>query len=146
MKIIKKANQPSIEVKHPVLMFDGVCNLCNGFVQFVIKNDKKSIFRFASLQSDFAAKSLNLKQQVDGDYNTVYLLNEKNQLLSKSDVSIEICKRLGGIWTLALLFKLVPKSIRDHAYDFIAKNRYRFFGKKDQCMIPSPELKGLFYK
>ncbi len=129
--------------KHPVILFDGVCNLCNSSVQFIIKRDKKSVFRFASLQSEFGKKIISKFDLADKNIDSVMLL-ENNTVRLKSTAALEIAKRLNGIYSLLYAFIIVPKFVRDGVYDFIARNRYRWFGKQESCMIPSPELKRLF--
>ncbi len=131
--------------EHPVLLFDGVCNVCNGFVQFVIARDRKRVFRYASLQSEFATTLLQKMNLPSTGLDTVILIDEKGSYFAKSDVALELFRRFGGFWSLLYYAKVIPKPIRDGVYDFIARNRYRFFGKKDSCMIPTPELRALFY-
>jgi predicted DCC family thiol-disulfide oxidoreductase YuxK len=128
---------------HDLILFDGVCNLCNGGVQFVVKRDKKEKFKFASIQSSVGQSYLR-KFQLDqkGAYSIILIRGEK--YLDKSSAALEITRHLPGLWPLLSVFKIVPKFIRDFIYDFIAKNRYRWFGKKDECMIPTPELKSRF--
>jgi predicted DCC family thiol-disulfide oxidoreductase YuxK len=131
------------EVKHPVILFDGVCNLCNASVQFIIRHDKKQIFRFAALQSAFGQSALKKFNLADKNIDSVILV-ENNSVQLKSDAALNIAKQLGGIYSLFYVFIVVPKFIRNSVYDFIARNRYRWFGKQESCMIPTPELKKLF--
>lgn len=129
--------------QNPILLFDGVCNLCDGFVQFAIKRDKASVFRFAPLQSETGRtliRHFNLNEDV---LNTVILI-ENGTIHIKSAVALRMARRIGGAWTLAYPFIILPKFIRDNLYDFIAKNRYRWFGQKDACMIPTPEVRERF--
>jgi len=114
-------------------------------VQFVIARDKKRVFRYASLQSDFATKLLRERNLPSTGLDTVVLLDEKGNYFAKSDVALELFRRFGGLWSLLYVMKIIPRPLRDGVYDFIARNRYRFFGKKESCMIPTPELKSLFY-
>ncbi len=127
---------------HPILLFDGVCNLCDGFVQWVIRRDPDGIFRFASLQSELG-QSLIQKHQLTTDLSTVILVDGE-KTYSHSDVALEIVRQLGGFWTLLYILKIVPSFIRNAVYNWIARNRYRWFGQKESCMIPTPELKGRF--
>ncbi|MBM7621699.1 putative DCC family thiol-disulfide oxidoreductase YuxK [Bacillus tianshenii] len=136
---------PSKNVQHiqPVLLFDGVCNMCNSLVIFVIRNDKKGRFKFASLQSEqgqLLLKSLSLPSD---DFDTFYLI-EGNRRFTRSSAGLKVLKGLDGPWKLLYPLILVPKPIRDSVYRYVAKNRYRWFGKKDECMLPSPEMKKRF--
>lgn len=125
-----------------VILFDGVCNLCNGFVQFVIRRDKKNRFLFASLQSDEANELL--KDLVSGkDLKTVVLI-ENDTIYTRSTAALRICRGLPGGWPLLYGFIIIPAFIRNAVYNFISRNRYRWFGKKDHCMIPAPELQKKF--
>lgn len=128
---------------HIVVLFDGVCNLCNGSVQFIIKRDVKQIFKFASLQSTYAKDQL-IKFGLPplGLYSVMVI--ENGELYQRSDAVLRILANLGGFWYVLSGFKIIPRLLRDALYDAVAKNRYRFFGKKDQCMIPTPELKTRF--
>ncbi len=126
-----------------LVLFDGVCNLCNGAVQFIIKRDPESKFIFASLQSDFG-KSQLLKFGLNPDFLHSVLVIEGNTLYQKSDGALKIASRLKGNWRLLTVFKFFPRFLRDGVYSLIASNRYKVFGKKDQCMIPSPDLKARF--
>lgn len=126
-----------------VVLFDGVCNLCNSFVQFVIKYDKNERFKFASLQSDFAEKALSNFFMDSQKMSTVILL-ENGKLYSRSTAALRILNSLNGLWPLLYVFIIVPAFIRDVVYNLIAKNRYKWFGKKDSCMVPSPELQRRF--
>ena len=127
-------------IEHPILFFDGVCNLCNASVQFVIKRDKKSSLKFASLQSN-KAKELLPERLTQEDNLESIVLYQGGQLFEKSTAALMVAKKLTGLWPLLYVFMIVPKFIRDAVYSFIAKNRYKWFGRKDQCMIPSPEMK-----
>lgn len=130
-----------IENKDRIILFDGVCNLCNGFVQFIIKRDKLYIFRFASLQSDFAKGLLEQHPQLK-KVDAVIFLN-KDQIFIKSDAAIEIAQNLKG-WKWMKYLYIFPKPLRDLVYDLIAKYRYKLFGKKDTCMIPAKSIKNRF--
>lgn len=126
----------------PVILFDGVCNLCNGSVLFIIKRDPQANFRFASLQSDFGQQQL-LKFNRQATLESVLLI-ESGKLYDKSSAALKIASKLSGVWPLLSLFRIVPKSWRDGVYTWIARNRYRWFGKREACMIPTPELKSRF--
>lgn len=126
-----------------VILFDGVCNLCNGFVQFIIKRDQQQKFKFASLQSDFAGKELSKYGLNNQKMNTVFLL-ENGKIYSRSTAALRILKQLNGLWPMFYVFIIFPAFIRNWIYNLIAKNRYKWFGKQDSCMIPSPELQHRF--
>lgn len=123
------------------MLFDGVCNLCNGYIQDVIKRDKEGIYRFASLQSDLGQNLVSHFKLENLD--SVFLL-DNGEMYIQSDVAFAVAKRLGGLYTLLSPFKIVPLTIRNKIYDWIARNRYHWFGKQEECMIPTPELKALF--
>ena len=127
----------------PILLFDGVCNLCNGAVQFVIKNDKKNQFHFATLQSEVGAALLKV-YSLPRDVLDTFVVITKNNVLTRSTAALEVAKTIGGLWTLAYIFIIIPKFIRDAIYNWVARSRYRWFGKKDSCMIPTPELRERF--
>ena len=127
-----------------IILFDGVCNLCNGVVQFIIKRDKKDLFRYAALQSDIGNQLVNERAIDTSKVDSIILVEPGMAYYIKSDAALEIFKTFGGLWTLVSVFQWIPKSIRDIVYDFIARNRYKWFGRKDQCMIPTPELQAKF--
>ena len=127
-----------------ILLFDGICNLCNNLVFFIIKRDPKSQFKFAALQSETGKLLLKKYILESNNLNTVvYIKGEKYFL--KSTAILNIIKDLGGYWKLFYAFIIIPKFIRDFIYDLIAKSRYRIFGKKESCMIPSPDINKRFY-
>jgi len=129
--------------QQPILLFDGICNLCNGTVNFVIKRDKKAVLKFAPLQSVQAKKlleELNLSQHEMKSF----ILIENNQGYTKSTAALRVCRYLKNPWPLMYGFIIVPKFIRDGIYNWIAYNRYRWFGKRETCMIPTAELRERF--
>ena len=130
-------------MKNPILLFDGVCNLCNQSVQFIVRKDKKGKFRFASLQSDVANQKLKQFDLEHEKLETLVLIKDGKAYL-RSDAALEVLKILGGVWSLCYVFKIIPSFIRDAVYRWVAKNRYRWFGKQDQCMIPTQELRERF--
>jgi predicted DCC family thiol-disulfide oxidoreductase YuxK len=127
----------------PTILFDGVCNLCNSSVQFVIKKDIDKIFQFASLQSDAGEKLLKQYNLSTSNFDSFILIQE-NKVYQKSGAALKVVKQLSGSIKLLYAFIVIPTFIRDAVYNFIAKNRYKWFGKKDECMVPTPELKGRF--
>ncbi|MCZ4222066.1 thiol-disulfide oxidoreductase DCC family protein [Pedobacter rhodius] len=129
---------------NPIIFFDGVCNLCNTSVQFVIKHDKANLFSFSALQGNYAKKVLP-GFNVDFDKINSILLIENNKLYTKSSAALRVAKKLNGLLPILYVFILVPKFIRDWIYDIIAKNRYKWWGKQESCWVPTPDLKSKFY-
>lgn len=125
------------------ILFDGVCNLCNGFVQFVIQRDPAVRFHFAALQSELGQKILKDHGLDTHEFQTVLLL-ENGKLYKQSTAALRIARRLKGGWSWAYGFMVVPGFIRDAVYDFVSKNRYRWFGQQESCMVPTPALKARF--
>ena len=126
-----------------IVLFDGVCNLCNGAVQFIIKRDTHNKFLFASLQSAFAKEHLQKAGYTISEPNSIVLV-KGDQLLQRSNAVLEILRQMKGLWPLLYAFKIIPVFLRDPVYNFIARNRYKFFGKKDSCMVPEPQWKSKF--
>lgn len=126
---------------HPILFFDGVCGLCNAFVDFVVARDRDRVFRFSPLQGELAKKAL--APELTKNLNSV-VLKDGERVWTKSDAALRVFKKLGGGWSVLGSFGWMPKVIRDSAYDLVAKNRYRLFGKKETCRIPSSEERSLF--
>ena len=126
----------------PVILFDGVCNLCTGSVQFILKRDKEKRFLFASLQSRYGQ---DLLRQFDLPTNTFnsFILYQDGKVLTRSTAALEMFQQLKG-WKWVKIFRIVPKFIRDAVYNLIAKNRYKWFGQKNECWLPTPDLKGRF--
>lgn len=126
----------------PIILFDGVCNLCNGSVQFIIKRDKEAKFRFASLQSEAGRKILEQFHLPLDTFNS-FVLYQDDKIYTRSTAALRVFSQLKG-WKWVGALSYVPRFIRDGVYNLIARNRYRWFGKKDVCMIPTPELKSRF--
>ncbi len=126
-----------------ILLFDGVCNLCNGLVLFIIRRDKKNKFTFASLQSDGGRQQLN-RVGLDNFELKSLILIIAGKYYVKSTAVLKLLKELGGIWSIFYLFMIIPRPIRDFVYDLIARSRYKMFGKREVCMIPTPELQSRF--
>ena len=126
-----------------IILFDGVCNLCNGFVQFIIKHDKAGRFVFGMLQSEHAAKILADYNYINKKMNSVILI-EDGKIFSQSTAALHIAKKLDRGWKLFYAFIIFPAFLRDGVYAFIAKYRYRVFGRTDSCMIPTADLKEKF--
>lgn len=128
-----------------IVLFDGICNFCNGTVNFVIQRDRSDAFRFASLQSETAMALLKpfKMEGLTQNLESIVLLKQ-GKILLRSDAILEICKEIGGLWSLLYFFKCVPSFLRDPFYALFAKYRYRLFGKKEVCMIPKPEVRNKF--
>ncbi|MBN9350584.1 MAG: thiol-disulfide oxidoreductase DCC family protein [Chitinophagaceae bacterium] len=125
-----------------IILFDGVCNLCNGFVNFVIRHDKRNQFMFAPLQSEIGDDLLK-KFDVTEKLSTIVLI-EKNKLFNRSTAVLKIMKKLSAGWKWFYALIIIPKFIRDAFYKLIAKNRYHWFGRKEECMVPTSEIKSKF--
>lgn len=130
-------------INSPVLLFDGVCNLCNASVQWVLKHDKKAVFRFAALQSPAGQSLLRNAGLSAEDFDTVVLVDGA-RVFTRSDAALEIVRRIGGLWSWLAVFRFVPRPVRDAVYDWIARRRYRWFGRTESCMIPRPEWSNRF--
>lgn len=126
----------------PVILFDGICNLCNSAVQFIIRHDKKKQFLFTSLQSE-AGQKLLTKYNLPAELNS-FILIENDTAYNRSTGALRIAKKLNGILPWLYGFIIIPKFFRDGIYNWIGKNRYKWFGKKEECMTPTPELKARF--
>ena len=124
-----------------IILFDGVCNLCNSAVQFIIKHDKKDAFRFVALQSDLGleiCKHIGVDQK---SMDSIILYEPGIAYYYKSEAALEIASQLGSFYSLLAIFKILPVKFSNFIYAWIARNRYKWFGKKESCMIPTPELK-----
>lgn len=145
-----------------IILFDGVCNLCNASVNFIIDRDNKKLFQFASLQSEFAQNLISnsqkevlfftskglmpLNESIRKELNSLnsILYFENNIIYHKSDAALRIAEHLDGLYKIISIGKILPTSVRDFIYEYIARNRYRWFGKTESCKMPSPELKERF--
>ena len=127
-----------------IILFDGVCNLCEASVQFIIKYDKKDVFRFVALQSDLGIEIIKHIGLDIKNIDSVILYEPGIAYNYKSAAALEIAKNLGGFFHLGTVFKLIPNGLRNLLYDYIAKNRYQWYGKKESCLVPTIELKSKF--
>lgn len=134
-----------LESNIKIIIFDGVCNLCNSYVNLIIAKDSKNQFRFAPLQNDFG-KELAAKFQVDISKTDSIILVEAEKVYIKSTAALRIAKRLKGAYPLLFGFIIIPAFIRNWIYDLVAKNRYKWYGKRDTCMVPTDELMDKFYQ
>ncbi|ELY90986.1 thiol-disulfide oxidoreductase DCC family protein [Natrialba taiwanensis] len=137
------SSEPAIPDENPIVLFDGVCNLCNGFVQFLVPRDTDEQFYFASLQSDTGQKLLAEHGLPTDELESIVLI-EGDDCYVKSDAVLRIAALLGGIYRLLSPFRFVPRLIRDRVYELVAANRYRLFGKKDRCLMPTGNVQQRF--
>ncbi len=127
-----------------IVLFDGVCNLCSASVQFIIRHNKNEDLKFASLQSEFGQSQLT-KFQLPAEVKTIVFVTNGKALL-RSDAALELCKYLDGLYPYLKILKVFPIFLRDWVYNIIARNRYKWFGKKDQCWLPTPDLASRFMR
>ena len=127
-----------------IILFDGVCNLCNSSVQFAIKRDENDIFRYAAIQSETGKKLLDERNIDTNEIDSIILIEPNIAYYTKSTAALEIGKDLKGLGTISSILLWLPESLRNIVYDFIAANRYKWYGKKEACMIPTEELKSKF--
>jgi predicted DCC family thiol-disulfide oxidoreductase YuxK len=125
-----------------IILFDGVCNLCNNSVKFIIKRDTSGYFKFASLQGETGQRLLK-KHSLNYDLNS-FVLIEKEKVYIKSSAALRVCSQLGGAWRILSIFRFFPSLFRDFLYDIVAKNRYKWFGKEESCILPLPKWKQRF--
>ena len=131
------------QLTHSIILFDGVCNLCNGAVNFVVKRDTRNVFKFTPLQEKQGVLLLKT-HAVDTQKLDSIVLIENEKVYVKSSAALRIARKMSNLWPLFFVLLIIPSFIRDGVYDFIAKNRYKWFGKKEQCMIPTPGLREKF--
>ena len=129
--------------QHSIILFDGVCNLCNAAVQFIIRRDYTNHFLFASLQSEIGKKIL-AENNLSSNEMSSFILFENGKVYDRSTAVLKVARKLKSSWRFLYIFIVVPKFIRDGIYRIISKNRYQWFGKKKECMIPAPGLKAKF--
>jgi predicted DCC family thiol-disulfide oxidoreductase YuxK len=132
-----------MQIPEHVLLFDGVCNLCNGAVQFIIKHDKNSVIKFASLQSAAGQELLN-KYHINSETFVTMIYIQNQVVYTESNAALRIASTLGCVWKTAVLLYIFPEFIRNAFYRMVSRNRYRIFGKRETCMIPSPEIVSRF--
>lgn len=120
-----------------------MCNLCNASVQWILRRDHKGVFRFAALQSETGQALLKKFGLSPENFDTVVLV-EGESIFTRSDAALGIVQRIGGLWSVLAIFKLMPRPLRNAVYDWVAQNRYRWFGRQEACMLPSPEWEGRF--
>lgn len=131
--------------EQPIILFDGVCNFCNSAVNFVIKRNKKTIIQFAPMQTD-AGKKLLQRYDLPAEVMQSFVFIEKEKAYTQSTAALKVCRYMNALWPLCYGFIIVPKFIRDGIYNWIGRNRYKWFGVRQECMIPTPEVKERFLK
>jgi predicted DCC family thiol-disulfide oxidoreductase YuxK len=139
----EKTSQIRLSSDNSIILFDGFCNLCSWSVQFILKRDSKDYFRFASLQSDIAEKISDEFNIPKGFYKSLVLI-ENNRVYFQSNAALKIARKLRGLWPIFYVFILIPKPVRDYIYNIIAINRFKWFGKKDNCYTPTKKYSEKF--
>lgn len=127
-----------------IILFDGVCNLCDATVQFIIKRDKNDIFRFVALQSDLGQEIIKYINVDTSRTDSIILYEPGHAYYYKAEAAIKIASEIGGLYSLLRIFSILPDWLSNSVYDYVAKNRYKWYGKKDACMIPTPKMKAKF--
>lgn len=133
-----------MEENKKIILFDGVCNLCNRTIQRIVKRDKEDVFRFAALQSEIGKKLVSERNIDTAKVDSIILIEPGVAYYTKSTAALKIGRHLKGYRTISSVLNLIPSGLRNIVYDFVARNRYKWYGKKDKCMIPTPELKAKF--
>jgi predicted DCC family thiol-disulfide oxidoreductase YuxK len=128
---------------HSLVLFDGVCNLCNTFVDFIIRRDPEGVYRFASLQSDLGQEKITRCQIKETNSDSVILI-ESGKCFIKSTAALRIIRHLRSPWPMWYVFIIIPRMLRDPIYDYVARNRYQWFGKRDTCRLPTLEERSRF--
>ncbi|MDH5764151.1 MAG: DCC1-like thiol-disulfide oxidoreductase family protein [Nitrospinota bacterium] len=137
--------QKAMAGKPPVVLFDGLCPLCHGSVNFLLKVDQKGLLKFASLQSDYGRTMVTAHGKNPEILDTIYFL-EGRGLSEKSTAFIRISRYLGGVWPLCMIAILIPRFMRDYCYDLVSRSRYQQFGRYDTCPLPNPKFEDRFYQ
>lgn len=127
-----------------IILFDGVCNLCDNTVQFIIRHDKHDVFRFVAIQSEIGQKIINYLGIDTSKTDSIILYEPGNAYYYKAEAALKIARELGGIYGIIASLSILPNFIKNSVYDYIAKNRYKWYGKKEECMIPTPKMKAKF--
>jgi predicted DCC family thiol-disulfide oxidoreductase YuxK len=140
----KNKKMQNLPQNKKIILFDGVCNLCNSAVQFVIKHDRDDVFRFVVLQSELGQEILEYIGIDSKNTDSIVLYEPGVAYYYKSDAALQIAKSLDGLFSVGIILKIIPTGIRNSLYDYIAKKRYKWYGKKESCMMPTPELKRKF--
>ena len=139
----RRGDQSSMEVNEPLILFDGVCNFCNGTVNFIIRMDNKKKIRFSTLQSEVAQSLLKKFDSEFHNFDFIVLI-ENDRFYIKSTAIFKVLRHLGGLWSLLYAFMIIPRPLRDLFYDLIANNRYKWFCKREVCMVPTEDVRERF--
>lgn len=126
-----------------IVLFDGICVFCNNSVNFIIRNDPKGKFRFVAMQSEIGQETLR-RNGLPADFIDSIVLVENGRVFTHSTAALRVARELRGAWPIFYAFIIVPRFLRDWVYGLVARNRYRFFGKHDVCMVPTPEVRARF--
>lgn len=141
---LETLNKMNLPRDKKIILFDGVCNLCDATVQFLIKRDKKDVFRFVAIQSELGQEIISYIGIDTSKTDSIILYEPGIAYYYKAEAALHIASELGGIYSLMSVFKVLPKGISNAVYDYVARNRYKWYGKKDACMMPTPEMKAKF--
>jgi predicted DCC family thiol-disulfide oxidoreductase YuxK len=142
--ITKNKKMLNLPPNKKIILFDGICNLCDSAVQFVIRHDKKDVFLFVALQSDLGQEILNHIGINPKNIDSIILYEPGVAYYYKSSAALQIARSLGGFWHLGTAFRIIPTNISNQLYDYVARNRYKWYGKKESCLLPTTELKSKF--
>ena len=134
--------EKNLSPEQPIIFFDGVCGLCNSFVDIIFNADNKGVFKFSPLQGETAKKYITELPEEPGEWSIVYI--DENNIYEQSDATLKILKRLGGTWGFLSIFSFLPKGFRNYIYRFVAVHRYKIFGKRETCRIPTEQEKERF--
>lgn len=135
-----------MKTQEKIILFDGFCTLCSKAVQWIIQRDTKDVFRYAALQSEAGKQRMVERGITPATIDSILLIEPGVAYFTQSDAALRIAQELGGLWKVLALFRCIPKPIRDTMYNSIAKNRYKWFGKEDACMRPTPDVQAKFLK
>ena len=133
-----KSSKYNYKTKKPIILFDGYCNLCNASVNFIIRRDRKDLFRFATFQSD-AGKEIAKKLGIENIVSDTIILYRHGKIYTRSTAAIIISSKLSGLWPILYIFIVIPPPLRNGVYNLISRNRYKWFGRKENCMMPTKE-------
>lgn len=143
MKTVSSHEDPHAFSPHPVVLFDGVCGLCTFSIRFVLARDRRRVFRFATIQSDFGQRVYQHHGLDPGNPDTFVVLSD-DRVYTRSDAALEIARRLGGVWRIVVVARIIPRPLRDFLYGVVARHRYEWFGRHETCLLPHESIRALF--